>query len=60
MFDASVSNGQLIWALDKSSVAEILKKGEILTAMATIMYSQNSLQQVRQWPIGRPVIEIHC
>ena len=46
MYDASISSGQLVWKMDDLAVGEILKKGEVLTAMATIMYSHHKLQQV--------------
>ena len=46
MVDASISNGQLIWSLKKPEIGEIGKNGEVLTAMATAMYSENKLQQV--------------
>ncbi|CAC5394702.1 SPG11 [Mytilus coruscus] len=46
MVDASISNGQLIWSLNKPEIGEIMKNGEVLTAMATVMYSENKLQQI--------------
>jgi hypothetical protein len=46
MLDASVSNGQLVWSLDRPSISEIMRKGEVLTGMATFMYSENRLKQV--------------
>ena len=46
MVEASMSNACLGWKMDQSSRTERIKKGEVLTAMATIMYSKNKLQQV--------------
>ncbi|XP_076102993.1 spatacsin-like isoform X1 [Mytilus galloprovincialis] len=56
MVDASISNGQLIWSLKKPEIGEIVKNGEVLTAMATAMYSENKLQQIVGDQNSAPVI----
>ncbi|KAJ8304149.1 hypothetical protein KUTeg_017732 [Tegillarca granosa] len=46
MYEASLANAGMTWSLEQPSVSQLLKIGETLTAMATLLYSPYDIHQV--------------
>ncbi|XP_060065527.1 spatacsin-like [Ylistrum balloti] len=46
LFEASVANAALTWSLDDGVIPALIGQGEILTALATLVYSPHPIQQI--------------
>ncbi|XP_033750087.1 spatacsin-like isoform X2 [Pecten maximus] len=44
--EASVANAALAWSLDGAVIPALIGQGEVLTALATLVYSPRSIQQI--------------
>ncbi|XP_021345955.1 spatacsin-like isoform X2 [Mizuhopecten yessoensis] len=44
--EASVANAALTWSLDGAVIPALIGQGEVLTALATLIYSPHTLQQI--------------